>query len=233
MDKTEKISLKQSLCVDTFSRISFREKPSDFYPVAVGETQVINYKTGKKLDVEIKYCGKEFLKTIMYPLLREYDTFDAIPPSKLKPYYKYDTYKMYPKGDNKKELGIIQIEKMNDRYPSGDKGYIHLGVVDSLAGRKEYYGIGTKLLQVALEKSYMEECPGRILVECMRLPYDKVVDQEPLSFYQRFNFERVPGSNPDENLFYLPLSTSKKPPLVNLKQEIIKEPILYDVKKFI
>ena len=218
-----KMSLKQAPIIDTFDTVSFKGQESE----VIGEIGVTKLSTGENVSLNVCYTGEEILKTFLAPLIRAYGSEEKIPSQELKNKVKYETYKIFDPTDKNKIIGLIQLSTdKNITYPSGNKGAIHLAVLDTIEGRKVYHGLGTKLLQFAIEKSYLEGLNGRVYLEAIRLPYDQN-SENPESFYRKFYFTMIPGSDYDEKLYYLPETYQQHSRCIDLKEEIKKNPIIH------
>lgn len=216
------ISFHQQPLTDIFTKINFTSKDS----TVIGNVNVKEIATGNNKTLEIHDCGQEILKTFLAPLIRAYGNLESIPQKELENKTKYETFKIFDPYDKSRVLGFAQIAPdINFTYPSGEKGAIHLAVLDAIEGRKEYHGLGKQLLQFAIEKSHQEGFNGRIYLEAIRLPYDQE-SETPETFYRKFYFTLIPGSDFDEKLYYLPETYQQHPRCIDLKEKIKKTPIL-------
>lgn len=183
--------LKHGLACDQFTRISFGSNNPEEIGVEVCRTHITDRSTGEKKEVSITYERNK---------------------GKYNNKHHFDIYRMY--SISSELLGYMEIDREKGKYPGKGEtiqSYIYLGVLDARPGNypgtdktsKKYNGIGSALLQLAIEKSLKDkECQGRVLTEAINLP-DDFESVNPTAFYKAMGFEKI-SNEFDEVAMYLP-----------------------------
>ena len=128
---------------------------------------------------------------------------------------KYSKYEIYTLKDNfEREIGRIELtfNKYDQWKTEGDEDHVFVSELRNFSDSKtpyyvdgldEYKHVGTRLLQLALKRSYEENCNGNIeLVAKNR--------KEVLEFYRRLGFEQPANITKFGNPFRLHLADEAK-----------------------
>ncbi len=148
---------------------------------------VISFKGIKDVETLYKTC---IIKKKSLPLKKE----DKYCETEIYKTLQKDTFEKYEMRKDGKLIGDIEIEVNKDS--------VFVINLESYC-RHKYKGIGTNLLQVAVERSMDKGNRGVVTLNADKL---HKMQQNPKGFYEKMDFKELPAKTFDISIFGIPMS---------------------------